>query len=278
MKNLKPVRFSHACDIFVGTSSSVPAVALKRVRITDQGYTESQKTDIIREGKVWQTLKHHHILEFLGTGEDDKGNLYLASPWMQNGSLVDYIPRHPDCDRAKFLRETAEALVYLHSVNTIHGDVKASNILVADDTRVVMCDFGLARLSAASTAPGLKGAGTVRWQSPELWEEASKSYASDVYAFGMTIYEVLTGKEPFYDCKEYGTLLTRVIKENQRPPRGPEESPNGESYSYLWDTAERCWKKDRDERPSMADVLRWLQNGRVDPEQVEQNPEVELDA
>ena len=89
--------------------------------------------------------------------------------------------------------EASSAVAYLHEHGVIHGDIKASNILVSYDVDVhaLLCDFGLARQAEDATSVGLRGAGTVRWQSPELWtENARKSFQSDVWAFGITTYEV----------------------------------------------------------------------------------------
>ena len=89
------------------------------------------------------------------------------------------------------LREAASAISYLHQCGIIHGDIKASNILVSDDVHALLCDFGLARFEDMNTSIGQKGQGTSRFQSPELMQLGQgKSPESDVWAFGMTIYQV----------------------------------------------------------------------------------------
>lgn len=73
----------------------------------------------------------------------------------------------------------------------MHGDIKGSNILVSPTVDALVADFGLAKLADSSTVPSLKGAGSLRWQSPEVLRgEAHRTFSSDVYSFGMTIYEV----------------------------------------------------------------------------------------
>ena len=84
----------------------------------------------------------------------------------------------------------AEAIAYPHTSEMIHGDIKAANILIADDGHAMLCDFGLMRHDHVITSTALVGSGTLRWQAPELWDGAHKSFQSDVYAFGMTIAEV----------------------------------------------------------------------------------------
>ena len=87
--------------------------------------------------------------------------------------------------------EAAGAIAYLHERHIVHGDIKASNILVSDDVHVLLCDFGLARFEDTKTTYDLKGVGTRCFQAPELLErQQGKTYESDVWAFGMTIYQV----------------------------------------------------------------------------------------
>ncbi|KAG8917815.1 hypothetical protein FRC01_002196, partial [Tulasnella sp. 417] len=87
------------------------------------------------------------------------------------------------------LCEAAYAVSYLHDSQVIHGDIKGSNILINDNGHSLLCDFGLSRETRSKTSTAMRGAGTVRWQSPELWEDVPKSFGSDVYAFAMTIVE-----------------------------------------------------------------------------------------
>lgn len=84
----------------------------------------------------------------------------------------------------------AEAIEYLHRESVVHGDIKASNVLISKDVKALICDFGLTRMADSRTSTAMKGAGSVRWMAPELWENASKSPETDIYAFGMTIAEV----------------------------------------------------------------------------------------
>ncbi|KAG8920393.1 hypothetical protein FRC01_000787 [Tulasnella sp. 417] len=169
--------------------SSMPVkVALKRPRLSLTDYDDVIARRFEREATTWRRLRHPHILKFLGTLERD-GHLYFVSPFINNGTLVDYIIKSPDANRIRVLCETADALQYLHQEGVIHGDIKASNILIEDDGHSLLCDFGLTKTVDARTSTAMRGAGTFRWQSPELWEDAPKSFESDVYAFGITIAE-----------------------------------------------------------------------------------------
>lgn len=88
------------------------------------------------------------------------------------------------------LCETADALNYLHQNGVVHGDIKGSNILIDDSLHCLLCDFGLTKMTHSRTSTAMRGVGTFRWQSPELWLGHPKSFSSGTYAFGMTIAEV----------------------------------------------------------------------------------------
>lgn len=82
-------------------------------------------------------------------------------------------------------------MAFLHAQNIVHGDLKAANILMSSDSKPLLCDFGLAKSESADTSIGLEGNGSIRWQSVELLEKGGgKTFASDVWAFGIFIYEV----------------------------------------------------------------------------------------
>ncbi|KAG8897205.1 hypothetical protein FRB99_008361 [Tulasnella sp. 403] len=252
-----------------GTDGTGKSVAVKVLNHPADSNYEEQKTEILGQAKLLKPLEHANILEFIGIGEDLRGgNLYLVSPWMRNGSLRTYLTEKSDVSRPPFLLQTASALAYLHENKIIHGEINASNILVSSDTepKALLSGFSLSRKVDDITTPGLRaGGGAVRWQAPELWNgNAHKSFKTDTYAFGMTIYEVLTGKVPFHQHLTHSVLLKSICTEKERPQRDSKNCPAGESWGYLWETAERCWHTDAGDRPSMKTVHGWLVNKKVD--------------
>ncbi|KIO25944.1 hypothetical protein M407DRAFT_75050, partial [Tulasnella calospora MUT 4182] len=164
-----------------------------------------------REAAAWRRLKHPHILDFLGTFEGD-GHFYLVSPFIENGTLVEYLARNPDIDRVRLvslstvafscsrtltsklrlLWQTADAINYLHNKGVLRGDIKSFNILINREASALLCDFGLAGTTNSMTSSLMKGAGSARWMAPELYDNEPKSPETDIYAFGMTIAEVCT--------------------------------------------------------------------------------------
>ena len=96
---------------------------------------------------------------------------------------------------------------YLHRHRFVHGDIKAENVLISSDGGALLCDLGLARFKELQTSVAQKGAGSTRWQSPEVMKGESKSFESDVYAFGMTIYEVTAR------CMEHHPLRLTLVQQ-----------------------------------------------------------------
>ncbi|KAG8896831.1 hypothetical protein FRB99_008618 [Tulasnella sp. 403] len=216
------------------------------------------------EARVWHDLKHKNILPFLGMGRDSADFWYLASPWMGNGALPDFLRNNPQtADRPRFILEVAEALAYLQSKKIVHGDIKGANILISPHGHALLCDFGLSRIISVATPRTLRGGRSIPWQSPELLKSQSKSYAGDIYAFGMTIYEILTGTIPFHG-RESTAIIDAVVHGNERPSK-PESLLGGESHGYLWEIAERCWEKEPGVRPPIETVLEWLRHEKCDP-------------
>ncbi|KAG9042266.1 hypothetical protein FS837_011086 [Tulasnella sp. UAMH 9824] len=259
-----PVRINgHFCDVFEGLHSKAGKVALKRPRIGGTGDEEEVIKRFEREAKAWRSLHHPHILEFLGTFKRRR-HLYLVSPFIDNGTLVEYIAVHPEVNRpdAPQLSETADALNYLHQNGVVHGDIKGTNILVDDNVRCLLCDFGLTKMTTSSTAASMKGVGTFRWQSPELWLGSPKSFSSDTYAFAITIAEVLAGGAPFAYLENDPAVMLAVLNRDERPLKEPPESPLGVSYKNTWEVAEACWSKIPEQRISMAVAFERL---RADP-------------
>ncbi|KAG8893177.1 hypothetical protein FRB99_002158, partial [Tulasnella sp. 403] len=245
-----PVMSGRSSDVYYGHEGSIGRVALKRHRGTFVSYEK----EIEEETKHWQSLDHEHVLPFLGIAYDGRKIPYLVSPWMDRGSLWEHIQDDPLCDRPRYLWEIASALVYLHEKDLVHGDITAYNILVSGSDHAKLADFGTSKLASMGTISSLKGAGPIRYQSPELWKGAGKTMKSDVYAFGMTIYQVLSGRLPFFDFLAESRIYIAVIEKNERPPCLPEIGPRGQSYKQLWVVAESCWKKVPAHRPTMREV------------------------
>ncbi|KAK0213802.1 kinase-like domain-containing protein, partial [Armillaria fumosa] len=181
-----------------------------------------------QEALVWRQLRHPNVLPFLGVNEDLFAPRYcLVSPWMGNGNIMSYLQAHPDHDRLTSLIQIAEGMKYLHnhSPPIVHADIRGANILVMDDLRCCLADFGLslfAESQALESSSRMKK-GSIRWLAPEYIHPdivIDRAYvtARDVYAYGCTFVEIFTGEPPFGYIKNEAAIMLAVIA-GRRPLR-----------------------------------------------------------
>ncbi len=149
--------------------------------------------------------------------------------------------------RLRFSAEAATGIAYLHlsDVSNVHGDMKAANVLLTDDLSVRICDFGMAEaknrsktMTAAVSRSGRGGpALTVAWSAPELFIDLPKSFASDVYALGMTLWETYECCVPFGNMPE-AAVVSQVLG-GRRPEMSSTDTP--EEVKQL---IQLCWSQE----------------------------------
>jgi serine/threonine-protein kinase len=156
----------------------------------------------LREIRMAATLQHPHVLALYDSGEAD-GVLYYVMPYVEGESLRDRLRREvqlPVDDALRIASETADALAYAHARGIVHRDIKPENILLSNGHAVV-ADFGIARAVSAAGSERLTQSGialgTPLYMSPEQGTGDSVGPASDVYALGCVLHEMLTGEPPF---------------------------------------------------------------------------------
>jgi serine/threonine protein kinase/tetratricopeptide (TPR) repeat protein len=196
---------------------SLPAIdATSELRTGDLGATASfaeatPATDsskglrlaLTQEFRVLASLRHPCIISVLDYGFDEEKQPYFTMELLAKPlDLLAATRNLPTAQQVGLLIKTLQALVYLHRREILHRDLKPPNVLVQDGIFKVL-DFGLAR------AQGTTGeiSGTLRYMAPELFQGQSASVASDLFAFGVMTYEVLTGAHPFPGWKNVQELI-----------------------------------------------------------------------
>ncbi|KAL0058244.1 hypothetical protein AAF712_015093 [Marasmius tenuissimus] len=169
--------------------------------------------------------------------------------------VVRYRIDHEQHERVIKAKEIAQGLVYLHSLNITHGDLKGYNVLIDDDQNARITDFGLSRAVDNENLVGLLNMssrqGSVRWLAPELLKSGRSSASpskSDIYAFGCVCYEIYAKCIPFEDVKDYGIIYAAVIQ-NERP-QPPQNM--GDKMRHLMVS---CWMADPNSRPDAAKIV-----------------------
>ncbi|PJF37316.1 MAG: hypothetical protein CUN49_01030 [Candidatus Thermofonsia Clade 1 bacterium] len=171
-----------------------------------------------REARVVASLSHAHILKVFDYGV--VGDLaYLAMELLRGGSLEDRIAQGPlpIPEIAAILSQIAPALDYAHQRGIIHRDLKPQNILFDEAGNLFLTDFGIIKLQGDSQALTRKDAviGTPAYISPEQWEGIEIDRRADIYALGITTYQMLTGRLPFAGTSLYETMQLHL---RQLPP------------------------------------------------------------
>lgn len=155
----------------------------------------------IREARSAARLTHPGVVQVFDQGEDD-GVVFLAMEYVPGRTLRDLMrERGPLTPREalEVMEPVLDALGAAHRAGIVHRDVKPENVLLADDGRVKVADFGLARAVSTATASSSTGVllGTVAYLAPEQVERGAANARSDVYASGILLFELLTGSKPF---------------------------------------------------------------------------------
>jgi len=162
------------------------------------------------------------------------------------------------------LEDIARGLSYLHSSvpGIVHGDLKATNVLISDSGEAVLCDFGLAGviedLTGTSYQTALEDSENYRWTAPELLFGADPHVTreSDLWSLGMVLYELLALKQPFAGMQTAHVVL--ALNSGKRPPRpGAEATIRGLS-DEVWALTQSCWSPEPGKRPLAEDVLQVL--------------------
>ncbi len=157
-----------------------------------------------READVIARLEHVNIMPIYEYGEQD--NLaYLVMPYLAGGSLRDVLNKRgalPMDEATAYIEQAAAALDYAHSQGVIHRDLKPANFLLASDGRLVLADFGIARIMEESASnSGLTGTGTVlgtpEYMAPEMARGEPVDYRVDIYELGIVLFQMLSGHVPF---------------------------------------------------------------------------------
>ncbi|KAF8526889.1 kinase-like domain-containing protein [Hysterangium stoloniferum] len=212
-----------------------------------------------REYLVWSQLKHPNILQCLGFSYDTTPSSpfklpALVSPWMSNGTAVSYIRSKPDVDRLSLIMGIITGLVFLHEREVVHGDIRAGNILVSAEGIPHLTDFGLSRIldGTVGVTTSSNVAGSLRWMSHELINNQKADKKSDVWAFGMTVLEILTGEQPYAEIKLDPAVLMLIIKGIF--PSRPKASFAPALTDEMWKICCLCWRLDPKKRPHIHEI------------------------
>eukprot|EP00883_Tetradesmus_obliquus_P005433 jgi/Sobl393_1/1585/SZX64196.1 len=237
-------------------TSPAPKQSPKPSSSAQQGgddYADSSGSNHSSDNEQRDVLETWIIMEFC-----EKGSLERA---VSRGKFVRREDRQPEMIGVyKALLDTASGLGYLHSIGVVHGDLKSANVLLkgaSRDLRGFSCkiaDFGLSRvLDMDATHISTRTYGTIVYMPSELLLTGRMTTATDVYSFGLMMWELFTSQRVFEEGLSIGQIFYMIAYQNWRPTV-PANCPPG--YAELM-TA--CWHQDPEQRPTVPVLLRSLQ-------------------
>ena len=233
--------------VFEGTEDGGDPVALKVVT-TELSQDEVFLRRFRREVKAAQKIEHPNVVPVLDDGVEG-GLPYLVQRLIPGGSLADRVQKGPLAveEAVRLLAGAAAGIDALHGAGLVHRDIKPANILLDGDTPYVS-DFGLAKDSQASnlTRPG-QALGSLDYMSPEQIRGEDVSPATDIYALGCVMFEVLTGTPPFG-----GRPSMRVLFAHLQEPPPDLTTVRREIQPATARAIARALEKEPEDRPSTA--------------------------
>ncbi|KAG8721423.1 hypothetical protein FRC09_007928 [Ceratobasidium sp. 395] len=179
----------------------------------------------------------------------------MISPWMENGTLPEYIEKEPDVDRLGLCHQIVKGLSYLHQHNMVRGDLKGANVFVSATGILKLADFGNTKMKeqtlcfSTRTSPVY----SLRWTAPEILNGLPCDAPADIYALGMTIYETVTGSLPYSDKVDM-VVVIEVIVHRRLPSRNDEAIRVRCNKNRLWNPLKSCWNHTPTARPKITNV------------------------
>ncbi|XP_040059990.1 ephrin type-A receptor 8 isoform X1 [Gasterosteus aculeatus] len=243
-------------------------VALKTLKA---GYTEKQKRDFLAEASIMAQFDHPNVIRLEGVVTQSKPAMIITE-YMENGSLDSFLRRHDGqftiIQLVGLLRGIAAGMTYLSDLGYIHRDLAARNILVNSNLVCKVSDFGLSRVleddpdAAYTTSVSFHIEGgkiPIRWTAPEAIAYRKFSSSSDVWSYGVVMWEVTSyGERPYWNLTNRDVI--KSVEEGYRLP-APMGCP-GPLHTLMLD----CWQKDRNERPRFCQIVTVLDKLIRNPE------------
>jgi len=210
------------------------------------------KARFIQEARSAARLAHPNVVNVYDQGQDGE-TAYLVMEYLPGITLRDLLMEHKvltTMQAVDIMEAILSGLAAAHKNGIVHRDLKPENVLLADDGRIKIGDFGLARAASANTATGNALLGTIAYLSPELVTRGVADTRSDIYAVGIMLYEMLAGEQPFRGEQAFQIAHQHandtVPTPSTKNPRVPAELDE----LVLWATA-----RDPEQRPRDAKAM-----------------------
>ncbi|KAJ3128515.1 hypothetical protein HK098_004145 [Nowakowskiella sp. JEL0407] len=272
-----PLALGGIASVYKGRWANID-VAVKIIRGLNDFHLK-----ILHEVRILSRLRHKNAILLYGVATDTSTPLIILE-YADGGSLYTFLQNQTDQINSPavmnhLIRQISIGMEYIHSHTPpiLHGDLKSANCLLTNlkfgvlNCTLKITDFGLSRikteiLSSTMTPSGTSG--TLRWIAPERFSGGKLTEKVDVFAFAMTVYEILSvGKVPYElnDIEDPNDFaIMNAICSNVRPVKPPTITGIPQMYfAGWWEVVESCWSHDPDKRPSFVEINQLLE--KFDP-------------
>jgi serine/threonine-protein kinase len=214
------------------------------------------KARFIQEARSAARLAHPNVVNVYDQGQDDE-TAYLVMEYLPGITLRDLLLEHKILTTVQamdIMEAILSGLAAAHKNGIVHRDLKPENVLLADDGRIKIGDFGLARAATANTATGNALLGTIAYLSPELVTRGVADARSDIYAVGIMLYEMLAGEQPFRGEQAFQIAHQHANDTVPTPSSKNPQVPAELDELVLWATARDPEQRPRDARAMLEQL------------------------
>jgi serine/threonine protein kinase/TPR repeat protein len=253
----------HYAVVFAGIWRGHTTVAVKKLRM--QHLSSEALEEFYREAAVMEHLQTPRVVQLYGICKEP---YCFVMEYMEKGSLFMVLRSEPTLDwplRQRIGFDIACGLDFLHTAGVLHRDLKSLNVLLDSNYRAKLADFGLSKIKAESRTSSSKRqtVGTCAWSGPEILQPRDRgekipySPQSDMYSYGMVLWEIASKKTPFSDAESDMQICHWVVN------RGTRETIPDDTPELVAKLIQACWDADPKKRPLAADAVKQLRNEEV---------------
>eukprot|EP01114_Cavostelium_apophysatum_P023219 TRINITY_DN8684_c0_g1_i1.p1 TRINITY_DN8684_c0_g1~~TRINITY_DN8684_c0_g1_i1.p1 ORF type:complete len:321 (+),score=68.72 TRINITY_DN8684_c0_g1_i1:133-963(+) len=227
-------------------------VAVKKL-LTDK-LTPSELAAFTKEVELLSNLRPHtNIVQFLGASLETGSPLCLVTEYMPGGNLFNYLRTNINVNntmRRNWVNGIAAGMRHLQAEGIVHRDLAARNVLLTNDLAPKISDFGMSRFNESEGSSTTEsGVGPLKWMAPESLSSMEYSVKSDVWSFGVTLFEIYTGQKPYETMSPAQTAIAVVTKQARL-----ELPANTGITTDVLEIFDACLNYDKKDRPDFVDI------------------------